>query len=88
MKKITKKLLCCLLPFALFILACIPSFAALEYVTSEITGTFDILPPEYTGAKTVALADFFEEGATKPVWEAQREPLMTRRKQTISIMYI
>ena len=64
MKKIAKKLFCCILPIALIVLAGIPSFAALEYVTSEITGNFDTLPPEYAGAKTVALTDFFEEGAT------------------------
>ncbi|MCR5263630.1 MAG: hypothetical protein K6D94_07130 [Clostridiales bacterium] len=49
---------------AAMIAAALPSFAALEYVTSDVQYQFDVLPDDYKDAKVVALCDFWEEGAT------------------------
>ena len=62
--KIRKIAVFALAAAAALMMTALPSFAALEYVTSEVQYQLDTLPDEYKDAKVVALADFWEEGAS------------------------
>lgn len=57
-------LLCAAVTALLLVSAAIPSFAALEYVTSDVQYQFDVLPDDYKNATVVPLCEDWVEGET------------------------